>query len=93
MKALTNSAVKLLAAAMFVSTAVAYDRDVYRCTYSQSGSGSTRADALVSSLQNVPYGAKIEKINLNGSSTKQYVQGVGYIQTSGSYKCKIYYSK
>lgn len=92
MKALTRSTVKLLAAALFVVAATnsIAGEDNYKS--SQSGSGSTKGDALASALQHLPYGAKIEKVGFNGSSTREYVPGVGYTQTSGSYKCRVEYS-
>jgi hypothetical protein len=93
MKAMTNSTVKLLAAALFVVTATNSDAGDYKYRSWQSASGNTKGDALASALQHLPYGAKIEKIGFNGSSTKQYVPGVGHTQTSGSYKCRVDYSR
>lgn len=88
-----NLKLKTLLAAMLAVSAAASSAGEYKYYSSQSGSGNTKADALASAIQHLPYGAKIEKIGFNGRSTKECVKGVGYVQTSGSYKCKIEYSK
>jgi hypothetical protein len=93
MKALTKSPVKLLAATLLAATVVTSSAGEYKYFSSQSGSGLTKAEALASVIDRLPYGAKIEKVGFNGSSTKEYVPGVGYVQTSGNYKCRIHYSK
>ena len=90
MKAMTRSTVKLLAAALLCSTAVAGE---YRYYDYKVGSANTKGDSLATALQQLPAGVKIEKVNFNGSATHQFVKGVGYIQTSGSYKCRVEYSK
>jgi roadblock/LC7 domain-containing protein len=92
MKALTNSALKLLAAAQILLVACSASANGYKYTYSQYGQGATKGEAVASTLQHLPYGAKIQKIGFNGYSTKEFVPGVGYIQTSGNYKCRIDYS-
>jgi len=93
MKAITISVTKLLAAALFVVTATNSDAGDYKYRSSQSGSGYTKGDALASALQHLPYGAKIEKIGFNGYSTRQCVPGLGFVQTSGNYKCRVEYSR
>jgi hypothetical protein len=93
MKAIINSTIKLLAAALFVGATAGSLAGEYNYRSSQSGSGSTKGDALASALQHLPYGAKIEKVGFNGSSTRQYVQGKGFVQTSGNYKCRVDYSR
>jgi len=90
MKALTNSTVKLLAAALLASTAAAGE---YRYHDYVIGAGNSKGDSLASAIQNLPHGAKIEKVHFNGSATHQFVKGVGYVQTSGNYKATIGYSK
>jgi hypothetical protein len=90
MKALINSAVKLLAAALLVSTAAAGE---YRYHDYVIGAGNSKGDSLASAIQNLPHGAKIEKVHFNGSAKHEFVKGVGYIQTSGNYKATINYSK
>jgi hypothetical protein len=90
MKALTNSALKFLAAALLCSTAAAGE---YRYRDNAIGAGNSKGDSLASAIQNLPYGAKIEKVHFNGSAKHEFVKGVGYIQTSGNYKATISYSK
>ena len=89
MKAMTRSTVKLLAAVLLCSTAAAGE---YRYYDYMVGAGNSKGDSLASAIQNLPHGAKIEKVHFNGSATHQFVKGVGYIQTSGSYKCRVNYS-
>ncbi len=93
MKALTKSTVKLLAAALLASTAAASAAGDYRYYDYVIGAGNSKGDSLASAIQNLPYGAKIEKVNFNGSAKHEFVKGVGYIQTSGSHKCKVDYSR
>jgi hypothetical protein len=93
MKALTSSVTKLIAAALFVVSVTNANAGDYKYRSSQSGSGHTKGDALASALQHLPYGAKIEKIGFNGYSTRQCVPGLGSVQTSGSYKCRVEYSR
>ena len=91
MKALTSSAVKLLVAAQFVFLACSASANGYKYTYWQEGQGATKGEAVASTLQHLPYGAKIEEIGFKGHSVKECIPGVGYVQTSGNYKCKIIY--
>jgi hypothetical protein len=93
MKAMINSTMKLLAAALLVSTAAASAAGDYRYYDYKVGVANTKGDSLAMALQQLPAGAKIEKVNFNGSATRQFVKGVGYIQTSGSHKCKVDYSR
>ena len=90
MKAIAKSTVKLLAAALLVSTAAAGE---YRYYDYMVGAGNSKGDSLASAIQNLPHGAKIEKVHFNGSAAHQFVKGVGYVQTSGNYKTTIGYSK
>jgi hypothetical protein len=62
-----------------------------RGEYSQTSSASTKAEALAKAIAAVPYGAVIKKVNFNGYSQCGYVQDLGVVQTSGSYKCKVIY--
>lgn len=91
MKALTYSAVKLLTAAQLLFLTCSASANGYKYTYSQVGQGATKGEAVASTLQHLPYGAKIEKIEFKGYSVKQCIPGVGFVQTSGNYKCKIIY--
>jgi hypothetical protein len=93
MKAMINSTMKLLAAALFVGVTASSVAGEYSYRSSQSASASTKGDALALAIQRLPYGAKIEKVGFNGSSTRQFVKGEGYIQTSGSYNCRVEYSR
>lgn len=68
------------------SSAYSYEANVAQYHY---GSGTYKGDAIASALSKVNYGNTIKKVEINGSSTKRYVPGVGYIQTHGSYKCRI----
>ena len=92
MKALTRSTVKLLAAALLCSTVATSTAGDYRYYDYKVGAANTKGDSLATALQQLPAGVKIEKVNFNGSATHQFVKGVGYIQTSGSYKCRVNYS-
>jgi len=90
MKAITRSAVKFIAAALLCSTAVAGE---YRYRDYVIGAGNSKGDSLASAIQNLPHGAKIEKVHFNGSVKHEFVKEVGYVQTSGNYKTTIGYSK
>jgi hypothetical protein len=90
MKAIINSTIKLLAAALLCSTAVAGE---YRYYDYMVGAGNSKGDSLASAIQNLPHGAKIEKVHFNGSAKHEFVKAVGYVQTSGNYKCTVGYSK
>ena len=65
----------------------------YKSVQNSYGSGYNKGDAVASALLRLPYGAKIEKVDFNGSSIHQCVKGAGYVQTYGSHKAKIIYSK
>jgi hypothetical protein len=65
----------------------------YKYVQNSYGSGYNKGDALASALLRLPYGARIQKINFNGSSTHRCVSGIGYIQTRGSYRATVIYSK
>ena len=93
MKAITGSTAKLLAAALLFSAAANCEAGDRKYFDYNIGAGNTKGDSLASALQHLPYGAKIEKVGFNGCSTRQFVKGVGYIQTSGSYKCRVDYSR
>ena len=90
MKALTSLVTKLLAAALLCSTAAAGE---YRYRDYVIGAGNSKGDSLASAIQNLPHGAKIEKVHFNGSAKHEFIKGVGYVQTSGNYKATINYSK
>lgn len=92
MKAMINSTMKLLAAALLASTVATSTAGDYRYYDYKVGAANTKGDSLATALQQLPAGVKIEKVNFNGSATHQFVKGVGYIQTSGSYKCRVNYS-
>ena len=77
-----------LIAVLLMSSSLAYSYEANVSQYSY-GSGTYKGDAVASALSRVGYGNTIKKVEINGSSTKRYVPGVGYIQTSGSYKCRI----
>lgn len=70
----------------------AFSRD-YSYISTQSGKGYTKGDALASALIQLPYGASVKAVNMNGYSVRQFVPGAGYVQTYGSYKCKVTYAK
>jgi hypothetical protein len=61
--------------------------------HSVSGKGATKCEALAMAWKSVPNNANIQKPAFNGYSTREYVPGIGYVQTQGSYKCTIYYKK
>jgi hypothetical protein len=65
----------------------------YKHVRNSYGSGYSKGDAVASALLRLPYGAKIEKVDFNGSSIYQCVKGAGYVQTYGSYKATVTYSK
>ena len=65
----------------------------YKSVQNSYGSGYNKGDAVASALLRLPYGAKIEKVDFNGYSIHQCVKGAGYVQTYGSHKAKIIYSK
>jgi len=65
----------------------------YKYVQNSYGSGYNKGDALASAISRLPYGAKIEKVNFNGSSTHRCVSGIGYVQTQGSYTATVIYSK
>jgi hypothetical protein len=69
----------------------AFSKD-YRYVTTQVGSGYTKGDALATALIQLPYGAQVKKVDFNGYSIRQCVPGAGYVQTYGSYKCKVTYS-
>lgn len=92
MKVMINSAMKLIAAALFLSVAGTSNAGDYKCGSRQYASGYSKGDALASAMHRLPYGAKIEKVSFNGYSTREFVPGVGYVQTQGNYKCRIDYS-
>jgi hypothetical protein len=79
-----------LIATMFCGSMFARDYNGYVTT--QMGSGYTKGDALASALSNLPYGAVVKRVNFNGYSIRQCVPGAGYVQTYGSFKCKVTYS-
>lgn len=62
-------------------------------TYSVSGKGATKCEALAMAWKSVPNNAIIQKPTFNGYSTCEYVPGIGYVQTQGSYERTIYYKK
>jgi hypothetical protein len=62
-------------------------------THSVSGKGATKCEALAMAWKSVPNNVIIQKPTFNGYSTREYVPGIGYVQTQGSYKCTIYYKK
>lgn len=62
-------------------------------TYSVSGKGATKCEAFAMAWKSVPNNAIIQKPTFNGYSTREYVPGIGYVQTQGSYKRTIYYKK
>jgi hypothetical protein len=79
----------VLSAAAFC-TANANDQKYFDLT---KGSGYTKGDAIASALLKVPFGAKVEKINVNGYAVHQCVKGAGYVQTYGSHKATVHYSR
>lgn len=93
MKALTNSAVKLLAAALFVATAASSIAGDSRFVTSQAGSGYSKGDAIASAFMKLPYGSKVKGINVNGISTYKFVKGAGYVQIRGGHTANIIYSR
>lgn len=80
----------ILIATVFINVVNAQESRYYNI---QSGSGYTKGDAVASALLRLPYGAKIEKVNINGYAIHQCVKGAGYVQTYGSHKATIHYSK
>jgi hypothetical protein len=82
----------IIAAVLFSVFAFAAQAQDNRYFNNQYGSGSSKGDALASAMMRLPFGAKIEKVNLNGYSVRQHIKGVGYVQTSGNYKATIIYS-
>lgn len=83
--------IKILLAPLVLCGSV-FANDFSPNIYAAKGSSNTKGDAFVSAISRLPYGAVIKKADINGYSVKKYVPGVGYIQTSGSYKCKVYYT-
>jgi hypothetical protein len=65
----------------------------YKCVQNSYGSGYNKGDAVASALLRLPYGAKIEKVDFNGYSIHQCVKDAGYVQTYGSYRATVIYSK
>jgi len=92
MKEVTRLTLKFIAAGLFLSVAGASNAGDYKYGSRQYASGYSKGDALASAIHRLPYGAKIEKVSFNGYSTRQFVPGVGYVQTQGNYKCRIDYS-
>lgn len=88
---------KVITTSIFVTLlgfcSTSFGQSYYYYNSASSGSGHNKGDAVASALMQVPYGAKIQKVDISGHSIKQYVSGLGYIQTEGSYKCKIHYRK
>ena len=59
----------------------------------QLGSGETKGDALAHAFARLPEGAVVKRVHFNGSSERVCVPGVGMVQTSGAWNCRIYYSR
>jgi hypothetical protein len=82
----------ITAALLIFGSSVLSQANDQRYFYKQTGNGYTKGDAVASALLKLPFGAKIEKVNINGHAIHQHVKGIGYIQTYGSHKATVHYS-